>query len=494
MEPRRRAGLGGVRGVPERVLHVAGGEPRRGQRALGPEQHRRVAGELGPVEALLGRGQGIADAPQFDLHRHRLDSEQQLDVLAARGGGKRDTAFQVGERRLELPEPVPGTGLHPETGQARGQLLVAQPIERRARLVDGRGGVRAVRFGYAHHRRRRQGRRLEDRIADRAGVAERVADLPRRLAEVARGQRGQGQCQAQPDAVRGRLGRQLAEDDLQPPARVVVAAEQPLGVGRRHREAQALPVGRAAQSLHERVERPRRLARGGLRLRQQRLQPAPPLGLLRPVGQQSQRGGVELRGAGRRGSLKRAGGRRQQLDRIVVAGARRLFDVPGSLHRAGAAARERARRAAVRSEPLPVSDRAVDGVPHHRVTERELAGCARRPHHRARKQLVKRVQGLLVGELRDLGREPQLERISGHGGRVEQPASGGRERAQLALERGCDGALSAHVCARELLQEEGIAAALSVDRRGAAADQLDRLRLAERARPEIGEAPVSHGL
>ena len=205
---------------------------------------------------------------------------------------------------------------------------------------------------------------------------------------------------------------------------------------------------------------------------------------------------MELRGAGRRGGLERAGGRREQLDRIVVAGARRLFDVPGSLHRAGPAARERARRAAVRSEPLSVSDRAVDGVPHHRVTERELAGCARRPHHRARKQLVQRVQSLLVGELRDLGREPQLERISGHGGRVEQPA---RRRAVSALSSlssaaatvRCPPTASARAsCSRK----NGIAAALRVDRGGAAADQLDRLRLAERARAEIGEAPVSHGL
>ncbi len=98
---------------------------------------------------------------------------------------------------------------------------------------------------------------------------------------------------------------------------------------------------------------------------------------------------------------------------------------------------------------------------------------------------------MCLGELGDLGGETRVERIADDGGRVEQEALLGLEGLQLARQGGGDrgrdrsirsrcAAAGAGVHARELLEVEGIAAGLLVDRARALPDQLGRLGLAER--------------
>ena len=178
----------------------------------------------------------------------------------------------------------------------------------------------------------------------------------------------------------------------------------------------------------------------------------------------------------------------------------RAFDRPGP------AAFERPRCAAVCAEARAACDRAIDRVPHDRVAECELARRGGGPHQRAGEQLIQRVQARFLGKLRDLGGQPELEWIAGHGGRVEQAARLGREGRQLALERGRHHARDlpvpggaradarARSGARELLEEERIAAALRVDRGRVPANQLDRLTPAQRPRRELDDPLASQGL
>ena len=148
VKARRSASLGSVGCVLEGGLNLAGGEQRRGEGTVGPEQHRAVAGQARTLETLLARGHGLLQPPQFHLSGHLLHGEQQLDALATGGGGHRQPAFQVAERRLELSQPMPRPALHPQPGQAGGQLLAAEPPEREVRLVDGRGGLAPFRVGH----------------------------------------------------------------------------------------------------------------------------------------------------------------------------------------------------------------------------------------------------------------------------------------------------------------------------------------------------------
>ena len=178
----------------------------------------------------------------------------------------------------------------------------------------------------------------------------------------------------------------------------------------------------------------------------------------------------------------------------------------GTLDRPRPAAFERRRRTRVCAEAPAAGDRSVDRVPHDRVTECELARRGGGTHQRAGEQLIQRRQARFLGKLRDLGGQPELEWIAGHGGRVEQAARLGREGRQLALERGRhhardlpvpDGARAharARTGARELLEEERIATALRVDRGGVPANQLDRLTPAQRPRHELDDPVASQGL
>ncbi len=88
------------------------------------------------------------------------------------------------------------------------------------------------------------------------------------------------------------------------------------------------------------------------------------------------------------------------------------------------------------------------------------------------------------------GGQPGLERVAGHGGRVEHPSRIRRQCRQLGTKSGGDrgrhgfvssvgGERRCRAHARELLEVERVAAGLRVDRRGRIADQLGRLRLAQ---------------
>jgi hypothetical protein len=111
---------------------------------------------------------------------------------------------EVGQGGIELPERAARAGVHPERGQARRRLARAQPLER--------GGWSGP--------------------APRAGR-----------------QRGQAEREPQADAIGRGLRRQVAEHDVQPAPRVLVAAEPPLLVGEGDGEDQTLAGAGGLQSV-----------------------------------------------------------------------------------------------------------------------------------------------------------------------------------------------------------------------------------------------------
>jgi hypothetical protein len=133
------------------------------------------------------------------------------------------------------------------------------------------------------------------------------------------------------------------------------------------------------------------------------------------------------------------------------------------------------------------------------VAEDEAPRHRRGAHEVEREQRVERDQALVGGELGDRRGEIGLERLAGGRGPVQHGELGGRERRELAGERGRDGHGHAgpglaRVCAaqldrrrpagaRKLLQVEGVAAAVAVDGGSRACieadEQLAGVRLAE---------------
>jgi hypothetical protein len=105
--------------------------------------------------------------------------------------------------------------------------------------------------------------------------------------------------------------------------------------------------------------------------------------------------------------------------------------VVGALDRPGAAPLERPGGTGVRAQTPPARRRLVHRVAHHRVAEGEQSRRAGRPCQGARQQLVERRQPRRLGELRQLGGQPDLERIAGDGRPVQKPARVRRQRGEL---------------------------------------------------------------
>ena len=362
------------------------------------------------------------------------------DPLAPGVRGDRGAAREVGERRVERARARGARGRASRTPAAASRA--ARRVSRSSAAADASSrsapARRPPRETPASARAGARGQ-LEHGVADRARVVAGVAAVRLGLAEVAGEQRGQREREPQADAVGRRLRRQVAERDVQPPARVLVAAEPPLLVGERDGEREPLARAGAVRSASSSVAR----AAGGSPAAAcaSASRPAARVALGRPaVGQQPQRGGVEARGGRGRRRLQLARGRGEQRDRRLVARAARRA-------RRGARARPARRRAARARPPRGRARRAasrpalrhVDRVADDRVAERE-ARAARRPAARARRasssSSASQRRGL--GELGDRGGEVGLERVAGDGGAVEQAARAGRERGELGGERGGD--------------------------------------------------------
>jgi hypothetical protein len=99
--------------------------------------------------------------------------------------------------------------------------------------------------------------------------------------------------------------------------------------------------------------------------------------------------------------------------------------VVGTLDRPGAAPLERPGGTGVRAQTPPARRRLVHRVAHHRVAEGEQSRRAGRPCQGARQQLVERRQPRRLGELRQLGGQPDLERIAGDGRPVKSRRASG---------------------------------------------------------------------
>ena len=178
--------------------------------------------------------------------------------------------------------------------------------------------------------------------------------------------------------------------------------------------------------------------------------------------------------------MRRPGGRgrtglAQDLDRGEVAVPGALLDVMGPQGGGRPALGERLGRALVRHEPQPRRARRVHRAAHERMAEAEPARHVARPHEVALDQLVERVEAVGLRDRRGGDREVELERLARDGGRLGEVArrvgqplqlagdrrrDGGRHALGVAL--GEDGRRVPGLAARELEEEERVAAALAV--------------------------------
>ena len=221
---------------------------------------------------------------------------------------------------------------------------------------------------------------------------------------------------------------------MQPPSRVVGAPEPPLRVGDADGEGEPVARRRGAKRREQRVARPGRIARRGLRVGEADLDA---VRRVRPSGssaQDARRGGAPPWRArasaarwpprrARRSPPRRPGRRRAR--RGGRAGPRRRRRAARARRR-----RDRGRRAASRRRRL------VDRVPHDRVAEREPARRAAGPHQRLDEQHVERVERVATRRAR---RPPRRGRArTGRpttAARVEQPPGAAGQRAELRRER-----------------------------------------------------------
>ena len=108
--------------------------------------------------------------------------------------------------------------MHPERGQARGQLLGAQPLERDAGLGHGGGAVHAIGSGDARQAPQRERCRLKHGISDRTRVIPCVAYVIENFVQLTGRQRNHRDGEMQADPLGGRRRRLLGWDDLEPTA------------------------------------------------------------------------------------------------------------------------------------------------------------------------------------------------------------------------------------------------------------------------------------
>jgi hypothetical protein len=89
----------------------------------------------------------------------------------------------------------------------------------------------------------------------------------------------------------------------------------------------------------------------------------------------------------------------------------------------------------VGADPPAAAERDIDRVAHDRMAEREPPRDRRRPHERAGQELVERLQGDPLRQLRDCGGQPELERVTGDRRAVQQPPRRRAQRRELRGER-----------------------------------------------------------
>ena len=179
----------------------------------------------------------------------------------------------------------------------------------------------------------------------------------------------------------------------------------------------------------------------------------------------------------------------------------------GLLAHLGAARREHLGGASVRGQAPAAAHGVVDGAAHERVAERKAARHLGRAHEVGVQQVVERVERLLGRDVPHRRRHVGLERLTGHGRRLEQAARAVGQRGQLlgdrARHRGGHAVVAAGVVARgaqhapvggaaELLEVERVAAAVAVDgghrRVIEPAEQLPGLALVELRQLEARDA------
>jgi len=191
------------------------------------------------------------------------------------------------------------------------------------------------------------------------------------------------------------------------------------------------------------------------------------------VGQQAQRGRVPARrergGAG--------GTRRARLgehrDRLRVADGGGALDVRRSCRRCRAAPRQQRGDARVRTGAPAAGGKLVDRRADDRMAEGVLAGRVGRVDELEAQKLVDQLKRVGVADIGGAGRQQALKRIAGHRRPLQEDARRRRQRRQLARERRShrlgDGIaeprsdVGERDAARELRQEERVAAALSVE-------------------------------
>ena len=383
---------------------------------------------------------------------------------AARAHGGRGRASRT---------PAGGSG----AARARAARARRWPPHRRGTLA-GR---------HARDRAARERRRLEHRVADRAGVGGGVGGLIARVGEVAAHQRRERQREPQPDPVGRRLGGQLAERDVEPPPRVRRPAEPPLRVGDRDGEREAVGGRRRPQRAEQ------RLVRAGARRR--------PRPARRRAGPRSacgprSRGGAAAR---RRGSARRSP--------APATAARRP-------RRAAARSRRRRRgrppaRRDGRAPPTPAPRRSIAAAARAWAPSRQPPGVASWTAWRTTGWRNAKRRGASPGRTSERA-SSVVERGEGRPSRSATSAATSRSNgspitaaASSRLRASPPSAPSsprarrrprAGPCrllarprpraprrARELLEVERVAAAVGVDRVRRAPHELARLRLAERA-------------
>ncbi len=417
-----------------------------------------------------------------------------------------DPVVVVLAEELGEPEVVGGV-------QAAGEGAVVERVEARggvgAQLL-GVGDLPAAEGAPAFERGRDGGEaRHAERLGGRAGAHRPLADVD----EVAVVERVGGELDLEVGGRERALAAELVQRAEQPRVGGGVAAEQVLA----HRAAGDEPRADRGelgadqlQPVVEGVERQFEAAGGGQRLREadEQLEPARQrLGRLR---EQPERRGEAVRGG--RGSAGRgvAAGLDQDRDGLAVAGLGAALEVVGARGERAAAGFEGGCRAAVCGDPPAVGGGLVDREPDQRVAEAVAARGVGGGEEGAGDELVERGQRLVLGEAGGGDREVEIDGVARHGGALREHAGVGAQRGDLLFERARDGLRDAGagglrgdgpargVLARELLQEERVAAAGLVDLAAhgggdGGAEQGLGVREAQRAERVLDHGAVAFG-
>ena len=475
--------------------------PRERELAQRPRELVRAGREPRRLDGRLAELDRVGDAT---LHLVRValdecDRDQQPPLV--RGPGDRDPAVRVRGGLVVVLEVVLRPAEVVQRLQPGRQLGVRQPVDegRRLRAVLARG-VDPSRGDLAE-RQRRRGRGDEGAVAGRAGRHERTLAHRDRLLEVELVEAVHRQLELQRRRGRRRAVGQLVPGARQPRMRILVPAEPVLD--RRAARGQIDPArqrvgGQQGERLQERLPAALELAERAQRPREVDPDVHLPLAVL--GRQQPQRHLEPVRRDGRSTRRGRAARLQEQRDGLLVPLARAVLDVMRALGRRGAAGGQRGRGPGVRRELPATRRRLEDRAAHERVAEDEAPRHRGRAHEIERQEPVERREPLGRGQLRDHGCETGLERLAGDGGGVQQRALLPRQGCELLGERRRDGgrhpvprsvavrhpvAPRVPAVARELLEVERVASAVTVDGRDRArleiAQQLPRLRLAELA-------------